>query len=46
LHLPADRYVFGWLLSEASFQFLDDKESVQRDPHRVELVIPTEPQNW
>jgi hypothetical protein len=32
--------VFGWAISEASFQFLDDKETIQRDPHRVELVIP------
>jgi hypothetical protein len=31
---------FGWAISEASFQFLDEKETVQREPHRVDLVIP------
>ena len=32
--------VFGWLLSEASFQFLGQKQTVDRQPERVEIVIP------
>lgn len=31
---------FGWLLSEASYKFLGRKESVERQPERVEIVIP------
>lgn len=32
--------LFGWLLSEFSYRALSDKQSVQRDPNRVEIVIP------
>jgi hypothetical protein len=32
--------LFGWLLSEASYAFTPDKESAQRPPQRVNLVIP------
>jgi len=32
--------VFGWVLSEVSFQFLGQKETVEREPQRVEIVIP------
>jgi len=31
---------FGWVLSEASFKFLDNKETVERESQRVEIVIP------
>jgi hypothetical protein len=31
---------FAWLLSELSFIFLNDKETLQREPQKVELVIP------
>ncbi len=31
---------FGWLLSEASFQSLGQKQTVDRQPERVEIVIP------
>ena len=27
--------VFGWVLSEVSFQFLGQKETVEREPHGV-----------
>lgn len=33
-------FLFGWLLSDISFQNLENKESVQREPRRVEIVIP------
>jgi hypothetical protein len=32
--------VFGWLLSEASYAFTPDKESVQRSPQQINLIIP------
>jgi hypothetical protein len=32
--------MFGWLLSEMSFWFLPDRETITRAPQRVELVIP------
>jgi len=32
--------LFGWLLSEISYTFTPDKEAAQRDPQRVDLVIP------
>ena len=31
---------FGVLISEGTFAFLNNKESVARDPQRVELIIP------
>lgn len=31
---------FGWLLSEASYAFTPDKESAQRPPQTIKLVIP------
>jgi hypothetical protein len=31
---------FGFVLSEVAFQFLDGKETVEREPRRVDLVIP------
>jgi hypothetical protein len=31
---------FAWVLSEISYLFLDNKESLQREPQKVELVIP------
>ena len=33
-------FTFAWALSEFSFQALENKESVQRDSRRVEIVIP------
>lgn len=32
--------LFAFLISEGSFAFLQNKESVSRDPQRVDLVIP------
>lgn len=32
--------LFGWLLSEASYTFTPDKEAAQREPQRINLVIP------
>ena len=32
--------LFGWLLSEGSYYFTPDKQSAQREPRQVELVIP------
>lgn len=31
---------FGWLLSEVAFRALGETETVQREPRRVEIVIP------
>jgi hypothetical protein len=31
---------FAWVLSEATFLFLNDKETLQREPQQIELVIP------
>lgn len=33
-------FLFGFLLSEFSYRFLDNKESVLREPQRVEIIIP------
>jgi hypothetical protein len=32
--------VFGFFISEGTFAFLNNKESVSREPQRVDLVIP------
>ncbi len=32
--------LFGWLLSEVSYTFTPDKEAAQREPQRINLVIP------
>ncbi|MBE0696947.1 MAG: hypothetical protein IH586_08485 [Anaerolineaceae bacterium] len=32
--------IFAWALSEISYQFLNNKESLQREPQQVELIIP------
>lgn len=33
-------FIFAWGLSELSYIFLQDKETLQREPQTVELVIP------
>ena len=33
-------FIFAWGLSELSYIFLDNKETLQREPEKVELVIP------
>jgi len=32
--------LFGWLLSDGAYMLLGNKRSVQREPERVEIVIP------
>jgi hypothetical protein len=33
-------FAFGWLLSETSYRSLDQKETVDRQPRQVEIIIP------
>jgi hypothetical protein len=33
-------FLFGWLLSEATYAFTPDKEDAQRSPQTITLVIP------
>src|SRR5512143_1676747 len=32
--------IFGWLISEVSYVLTPDKGDAQRDPQRIDLVIP------
>jgi hypothetical protein len=32
--------LFGWVLREVSYTFTPDKEAAQREPQRIDLVIP------